>query len=162
MAFFAESVLIVLIIPFAFAILTKVFVKNEERMSNIIEKLSVLPMIFLALAIVFMFASQGQILIENLEFIGYMLIPILLFFVINFFVSQIVEWKMKCAYEERASLTLTTLARNSPTALAIAMTAFPHEPLIAVVLVIGPLLELPILALITQALLFLSRKEKRK
>lgn len=52
---------------------------------------------------------------------------------------------------------LTTLARNSPIALAIAMTVFPDQPLIALTLVIGPLLELPVLAIITQLLLTLRK-----
>lgn len=48
---------------------------------------------------------------------------------------------------ERVTLTMTTLARNSPVALAIAIAAFPDRPLIAVALVVGPLIELPVLAL---------------
>ncbi len=52
-----------------------------------------------------------------------------------------------------ASLSYTTLARNSPIALAIAVVAFPGEPLVAIALVIGPLIELPVLALISQVLL---------
>ena len=37
-----------------------------------------------------------------------------------------------------------------PIALAIAVAAFPDRPLIAVALVVGPLLELPILAALAQ------------
>lgn len=43
-------------------------------------------------------------------------------------------------YQDTASLNLTTLARNTPIALAIALTAFPEQPLIAIALVIGPLI----------------------
>lgn len=59
---------------------------------------------------------------------------------------------------DQTSLSLTTLARNSPLSLAIAMTAFPGQPFIALTLVIGPLLELPILAVITQILLATSKR----
>lgn len=45
---------------------------------------------------------------------------------------------------------MTTTARNSPIALAIAVAAFPDRPLIAVALVIGPLVELPVLAVLAQ------------
>jgi arsenite transporter len=55
-------------------------------------------------------------------------------------------------------LTCTTLARNSPLALAIALVAFPEQPLIALTLVIGPLIELPILALVSQVLLLIRRR----
>jgi len=64
---------------------------------------------------------------------------------------------MKFPTPDKVSLSLTTLARNSPIALAIAMTAFIDKPLIALTLVIGPLLELPILAIITQLLLLKNK-----
>ena len=50
-------------------------------------------------------------------------------------------------HEDRVSLTFTTLARNSPLSLAIAVSAFSGQPLIALALVIGPLIELPVLSL---------------
>jgi len=130
---------------------------KQKLRGNLITKLSVLPIIFLSLAIVAMFASQGQILLKNFEIIWQITIPLLLFFVVNYFVGQKVGKLMKFTYADRASLSLTTLARNSPIALAIAMTAFPDQPLIALALVIGPLLELPILAVLTQVLLYKNR-----
>ena len=56
-------------------------------------------------------------------------------------------------------MSYTILARNSPIALAIALVAFPGEPLVALALVVGPLIELPVLTLISQALLWIGRKE---
>jgi ACR3 family arsenite efflux pump ArsB len=157
-AFLVESILLVLILPFVLAGLTKVFLKNRLKLrEDLLSKLSVLPILFLSLAITAMFASQGQLLLEHLGLMWQITLPILLFFVINFVIGQKVGQLMKFSYADRASLSLTTLARNSPIALAIAMTSFPEQPLIALTLVIGPLLELPILAVITQVLLFLSK-----
>jgi len=48
------------------------------------------------------------------------------------------------SYSNRVSLTLTTTARNSPISLAIAVSAFSYEPLIALSLIIEPLVELPV------------------
>lgn len=161
LGFLIESVLIVLLIPLILAMLTKMLMRNQHELrENIITKLSVLPMIFLSLAIVAMFASQGQILLNNLEMIWQILIPLLLFFIVNYIVGQKVGQLMKFPSADSASLSLTTLARNSPIALAIAMTAFPDQPLIALALVIGPLLELPILAVLTQILLYKNRRNK--
>jgi arsenite transporter len=42
--------------------------------------------------------------------------------------------------------------------LAIALVAFPDKPLVAIALVVGPLIELPVLALISQVLLLIRRK----
>ena len=160
LAFLVESVLLVLFIPLALTFITKLILKNKEQFrDNLLSRLSVLPIIFLSLAIVAMFASQGQLLLDNLDLMLKITIPILLFFIINFIVGQKAGQVMKFSTTDKASLSLTTLARNSPIALAIAMTAFPDQPLIALTLVIGPLLELPILAVITQLLLFKSRTD---
>ncbi len=67
---------------------------------------------------------------------------------------------MHLSYKDTVSLSLTTLARNSPVALAIAVTAFPDEPLIALALVIGPLIELPVLAFVSQVLLLIKKKRQ--
>ncbi|OIJ17230.1 arsenic resistance protein [Anaerobacillus alkalilacustris] len=154
LTFLVESILFVLIIPFILALLTKFLLKNKNELKEkLFSNISLLPLIFLSLAITAMFASQGQLLLDNLGLMWKMTIPILLFFVINLIISQKIGHLMNFSYRDRASLSLTTLARNSPIALAIAMTAFPDQPLIALTLVIGPLLELPLLAIITQLLL---------
>ncbi|WP_404329009.1 arsenic resistance protein [Mesobacillus maritimus] len=159
--FLLESILIVLLIPLILAVLTKRFLWNQQQLrENLITKLSVLPLIFLSLAIVAMFASQGQLLLGNLDLMRQITIPILLFFSVNFFVGQKVGKWMNFPKPDRVSLSLTTLARNSPIALAIAMTAFPEQPLIALTLVIGPLLELPVLATITQVLIVITKGKK--
>ncbi|MGG5461137.1 arsenic resistance protein [Clostridium sp. B9] len=114
---------------------------------------------FLNLAIVAMFASQGRILVENYEVLFILLIPVLLFFIINFFVGRVIGRVINLDYEDGVSLSLTTLARNSPIALAIAVSSFPDKPLISLALIIGPLIELPVLFLVAKLLLFI-RKNK--
>jgi arsenite transporter len=158
LGFLVESILVVLLVPLILAVLTKRFLRNQQQFGKIlITKISVLPIIFLSLAIVAMFASQGQLLLEHLDLMWQITIPILLFFFVNTFVGHKVGKWMKFPNADSVSLSLTTLARNSPIALAIAMTAFPDQPLIALTLVIGPLLELPILATITQVLIFMNK-----
>jgi len=159
LSFLVESVFIVLLTPLALAIITKVMLRNKESFKDkLLSKIGVIPIIFLSLAFAAMFASQGQLLLNNIDLLLKLLIPILLFFIINFIFAQRVAGFCKFSYADKASLSLTTLARNSPIALAIAITAFPDQPLIALTLVIGPLLELPILTLISQ-LLILRKKE---
>lgn len=127
---------------------------NEDWFEKrILSKIGMGQLIFLNLAIIAMFASQGSMLLNNPQILVKMLIPILLFFTINFFVGQITGRILKFNYEDTTALNLTTLARNSPISLAIAVTSFPNEPIIALALIIGPLIELPVLALISQVLL---------
>ena len=154
-----ESIVLVLVIPFALAHLTRFPLRKRKAFLN--EKLvpffATAQIFFLSLAIMAMFASQGKYLLDNLEVISTLLLPVLLFFGINFIVAQTMGKVLKFSYEDTVSLSLMTIARNSPVSLAIAVVAFPDRPLIALALVIGPLIELPILALVSQLLLSLRK-----
>lgn len=77
-----------------------------------------------------------------------MLIPLIIFFVINFLLVRLIGKRLGFAPEDITALNFTTLARNSPLSLAIAVAAFPDRPLISLALVIGPLIELPALSII--------------
>lgn len=151
----AESVLLVLFIPFILANVTKLIFKKNK---NVLEKklipfFSSSQIFFLSLAIIAMFAAQGDYLLENFGIILLIFIPLALFFIINFFVAQMIGKVFKFSYENLVSLSMTIIARNSPLALAIVVTAFPDNPLVALVLIIGPLIELPVLAVLSQVLL---------
>lgn len=152
-----EGILLVIVLPFISANITrKLFYKaNKQKLleERILPFFCAGQIFFLNLAILSMFASQGRYLIENINIVFILLFPILLFFLINFILGRIVSHISNFSYEDSASLSLTTLARNSPLALAIAVTAFPDQPLIALALVIGPLIELPLLGLVSQVLL---------
>ncbi|MDW7732571.1 MAG: arsenic resistance protein [Methanolobus sp.] len=152
-----ESVLLVLFVPFSISLITKTAIpglKGEYWLEQkIFPKLDHVQFSFLNLAIIAMFASQGGSLVQNPLILLKLIPPVLLFFVIVFIVGQMVGRYLRFSYEDTASLNLTTLARNSPIVLAIALTAFPEEPLIALALVIGPLIELPVLGIISHTLL---------
>ena len=160
MSFLIESILLVLALPFLLANVTRFIFKNRQK---VIEK-KITPffetgqVIFLSLAIMAMFASQGRYLIENINGVYMLLIPVFLFFLINFMLGRFVSRLLKFSYEDSASLNLTTLARNSPLSLAIAVVAFPDQPLIALALVVGPLIELPLLAVTSQILLWIRKR----
>lgn len=115
---------------------------------------------FLNIAIVAMFASQGKVLLENYQVLLILLVPILLFFIITFIVGRLVSKALKLNYQDSVSLSLTTLARNSPIALAIAVATFPDKPLISLALIIGPLIELPVLFLVSKILLVIKAKQE--
>lgn len=62
-----ESVLIVLLIPLGLSFLTKYLLqRNRQLKEKLYSYIGALPIIFLSLAIVAMFAAQGQILMDNL------------------------------------------------------------------------------------------------
>lgn len=145
----AYSMLIVIVIPFTLAQLVKIILKNglKEKTTDIFTNLQV---IFLASAIFCIFSSQGKILLANLNTILLIFPPLIIFFAVNLILDIAVSKKINFTYGEYASLTMTTLARNSPLALAIAVNSFPNHELIAIALVIGPLIELPVLYIVSR------------
>ncbi|MDO4616586.1 MAG: arsenic resistance protein [Lachnospiraceae bacterium] len=146
------SIVFVLIIPFAASLLTKAIGKQRPDWNNKIDRLKEfgdqMQLIFLCLAVISMFASESKDVFENPELLIRMLLPVLLFFCVNFFAARLAGRAMKFPGEDITALNFTTLARNSPLSLAIAVAAFPDRPLIALALVIGPLIELPSLGVI--------------
>lgn len=162
MGMLIESILFIVVLPFILALIVRRLISRWESVERrVVSFFTLAQIIFLSLAIFCMFASQGRYLLDNLGVVLILLVPILLFFVINFFLVRIVGKIGKLSYKECTSLCLTTLARNSPIALAIAVTAFSNEPLIALVLVIGPLIELPVLTIVSQVLLFIKKRESQ-
>ena len=154
-----RSVALVLALPLALAQAIRHFMPPESFGRKGLEKIFAGGQFwFLCLAIWAMFASQAQQLAGHSGIFLKLLWPVIAFFVINFGVGRLAARLMKMPWGDSVSLSLTTLARNSPIALAIAVTAFPGEPLIALALVIGPLIELPFLAVVVQVLLWLRPK----
>lgn len=145
-----SSVAMVLVIPFVLAYITKLMTKNSEKFKNFLsEQGDNLQLLFLCLAVVVMFASEGKNLLNNPLLLAQMFIPLLIFFAVLFFVAQIVGRLMNFPKKDTVALNMTTLARNSPLSLAIAVVTFPAQPLVSLALVIGPLIELPVLSVIS-------------
>ena len=148
-----SSVAMVLVIPFVLAYITKLMTKNSEKFKSFLsEQGDNLQLLFLCLAVVVMFASEGKNLLDNPLLLAQMFIPLLIFFAVLFFVAQLVGRIQKFPKKDIVALNMTTLARNSPLSLAIAVVTFPEQPLISLALVIGPLIELPVLSVISAIL----------
>jgi ACR3 family arsenite efflux pump ArsB len=103
---------------------------------------------FLNVAIAAIFASQGAVLAENPLVILRLLGPLLAFYLVTVIQAIWLSRRGGFDYPECASLCLAMLARNSPIALAMAVVAFPEREFIALALVVGPLIELPVLAFV--------------
>ena len=143
------SLVIVIVIPFIAAQLTKSILKNNLK-EKAAELMSSLQIYFLSFAVFCIFASQGGLLFENINSIVLLFIPLIIFFIANMVIALLLSKRINFTYSEYASLTMTTLARNSPLALAIAINSFPGHELISIALVIGPLIELPVLYVVSK------------
>ena len=145
------SMVIVLVIPLCLTILLKGLAKRisfADKLGNtIISNGDNLQLVFLCLAILFMFASQSAELLDHLDLFVMLIIPLLVFFIVNYLVAANVSRLMKFDTKDTTSLIFTNMARNSPLSLAIAVAAFPESTLLLLVLVIAPLIELPVLSI---------------
>lgn len=151
----AYSLMIVIVIPFVAAQITK-WVLNSNLKERATELMGNLQIWFLSLAVFCIFASQGELLFGNLNSIATLFIPLIIFFTVNTVMDLLLSQCINFTYPEYASLTMTTLARNSPLALAIAINSFPGHELISIALVIGPLIELPILYIVSKFCLMIG------
>ncbi|MCC5909364.1 MAG: arsenic resistance protein [Clostridiaceae bacterium] len=160
---FLESFFRVLLVPFIIAVFIRkmiYYIKDEKWFEeNILGKMDLFQSLCLMFAIMAMFASQGTILIENLGLVIRLIIPVTLFFIINFSVGQLIGRVFKLSYQEGASLIFTILARNAPLALTIAVATFPDRPLIPLVLAVESLIELPMLFVFSQLMLVTHAKK---
>lgn len=147
------SMVMVLAIPFVLALVVK-RVAGTQRIEPILDAHGDnLQILFLCIAVAVMFAGESRDLLDNTSLLLEMFIPLMIFFASLLTVSQLLGRAEGFPYPDCTALSFTSLARNSPLSLAIAVAAFPDQPLISLALVIGPLIELPILSLISWALL---------
>lgn len=160
---FIRSFATVMLIPFIAAMLIRKLAitgRGEKWFTDkVLVYLDTFQSIFLLLAITAMFASQGIILLENIGLVIRLLIPVALFFLINFSVGYSVSKIARLSYQDGTSLIVTTLARNAPLAITVAIAVFPGRPLIPLVLAVESLIELPLLFVVAQMLLLMKRKQ---
>ncbi len=156
-----RSVGIFLVLPFTLGWMTRRFVvgvKGDEYFhKSIIPSLSIIKFSALVLVIIAMFASQGSHLLENPFVLILMALPTLTYFFSIFTLSLLLGKMFGLSYGDTALIAFTTTARNSEASVAIAISAFPANPLIALVVAIGPSIELPILVILLQILLWIRR-----
>lgn len=158
-----SSIIVMLLLPFSLAQTGKCILNkmpDNSRREKIFTAFGSAQTWLLALAIAAMFAAKGSSLIANLNIAVILLVPIVLFYTINFALAQFAGKCMNYSCEDTASLTLTTIAKNSPMTLGVALLAFPDEPLIHLIMIIEPLIELPMMLLIARILLFIRKKRR--
>jgi ACR3 family arsenite efflux pump ArsB len=158
-----HSIVLVLIIPLVTANGVKGMVKKinwQDALAKLLKKADDIQFILLCLAIISMFASQGTLLLDNTIVFIKLLPPLLLFFAVIFCLSLGTGKLLQLPFKNCIPLVFTTSARNSPVSLAIATITFPLQPVISLVLVMGPLIELPVLAINSALLKRMGNKNK--
>jgi ACR3 family arsenite transporter len=157
----AKSVLIFLGIPLAAGVITRFyFLRRKGREwyeTQLMPRLGPTAMIGLLFTIVVMFSMQGdRILAQPLDVLK-VAVPLLVYFVLMFFLSFGLSIAARFRYEMAATQSFTAASNNFELAIAVAVGTFGIASQEAFATVIGPLIEVPVLIGLVYVSLWLGK-----